>query len=518
MARERWGSRLGVILAVAGSAVGLGNFLRFPGKVAQYGGGAFMIPYFVALLLLGLPLMWIEWTIGRFGGGFGHSTAPGVFHTLANKKRFVKYFGVIGIFGPIVIFAFYTYIESWLLGFSTFAITGKYAACQDRDAMQGFLDAYRGLGADEHFSSVTTAYWFFLITFAANIAVVIFGIRRGIQRVCQFLMPLLLILSVVLMIRVFTLGTPDPAKPENSVLNGLGFMWNPDWSQLAHAKVWLEAAGQVFFTLSVGIGVILTYASYLEKTDDVALSGLTAASTNELAEVVLAGSIVIPAAFAFFGVGAVAGYDLGFVTMPLVLGHLPAGNVLGFIWFLLLFVAGVTSSISLAQPAVAFMEDEFGLSKRQAVVSFAVVTFILCHFVIFGLGNGVLDEFDFWGGTVCLVVFATVETILFSWVFGMDNAWSELHIGSRIKIPRVYRFIIKYVTPLFLLTILAVWLVQDWLPIILMTGVSEANWPYVLATRLQLLALFIGLAVLVRIAWKRRAEPLLDRIGEEDKP
>ncbi len=102
MAKERWGSKLGVILAVAGSAVGLGNFLRFPGKVAQYGGGAFMIPYFVALLLLGLPLMWIEWTIGRFGGGVGHSTAPGMFHTLSNKNRFLKYFGVIGIFGPIV--------------------------------------------------------------------------------------------------------------------------------------------------------------------------------------------------------------------------------------------------------------------------------------------------------------------------------------------------------------------------------------------------------------------------------
>src|SRR4030042_4945614 len=138
MAREKWGSKLGVILAVAGSAIGLGNFLRFPVQAARNGGGAFMIPYFVALLLLGLPLMWIEWTIGRFGGGFGHSTAPGMFHSLSEKRRFIKYFGVIGIFGPIVIFVYYTYIESWLLGYSVFAVTGRYAACQDQASMTAF--------------------------------------------------------------------------------------------------------------------------------------------------------------------------------------------------------------------------------------------------------------------------------------------------------------------------------------------------------------------------------------------
>ena len=110
--RDTWGSRLGIIMAVAGSAVGLGNFLRFPVQAAKNGGGAFMIPYFVALLLVGIPLMWVEWSIGRYGGGFEHSTAPGVFHTLWRKNRFIKYFGVIGIFGPLVIMIYYTYIES----------------------------------------------------------------------------------------------------------------------------------------------------------------------------------------------------------------------------------------------------------------------------------------------------------------------------------------------------------------------------------------------------------------------
>ena len=154
MARQRWGSKLGIILAVAGSAIGLGNFLRFPVQAARNGGGAFMIPYFVALLLLGLPLMWIEWTIGRFGGGFGHSTAPGMFHTLWNKNRFIKYFGVIGIFGPMVIFIYYTYIESWLLGYSFFALFGKYNACTTDQSMAAFLQGYQGLVKNEFFSSI----------------------------------------------------------------------------------------------------------------------------------------------------------------------------------------------------------------------------------------------------------------------------------------------------------------------------------------------------------------------------
>ena len=123
--RDAWGSRLGIKLAVAGSALGLGNFLRFPVQAANNGGGAFLIPYFVAFLLLGIPLMWIEWTAGRFGGGFGHGAAPGIFHSMWQKNRFIKYFGVIGIFGPIVIFIYYAYIESWLLGYSFFSLTER---------------------------------------------------------------------------------------------------------------------------------------------------------------------------------------------------------------------------------------------------------------------------------------------------------------------------------------------------------------------------------------------------------
>ena len=510
MARERWGSRLGIIMAVAGSAIGLGNFLRFPVQAAQNGGGAFMIPYFVALLLVGLPLMWIEWTIGRFGGGFGHSTAPGMFHTLWNKNRFIKYFGVIGIFGPIVIFIYYVYVESWLLGYSCFALTGRYNSCTTQESMKAFLQGYQGVASNQYFSGLGTAYVFFLLTFAVNLLVLYAGIRRGIELVCKYGLPVLFVLGIVLMVHVFSLGTPDPAAPENNIVNGLGYLWNPKWSALLSAKTWLAAAGQIFFTLSVGIGVILTYASYLTPKDDVALSGLTAAAWNELAEVIVGGSVIIPAAFAFFGAAGTTeiarggAFNLGFVTMPLVLQQMPWGHLMGFAWFVLLFIAGVTSSISLAQPAIAFLEDEFDLSRREATAIFGLNTFVLCHAAIFFLGSGVVDELDFWGGTFCLVLFATVETVLFAWVFGMENAWTELHVGSDITIPRIYRFIIKYVTPAFLLLILGFWLVQEGVPVFLMEKVAPENTRYVLGTRIMLVALFANLAALVWFAWRRR--------------
>lgn len=508
--RQSWGTRLGIIMAVAGSAIGLGNFLRFPVQAASNGGGAFMIPYFIALFLLGIPLMWIEWALGRYGGGFGHGTAPGIFHTMWEKNRFIKYFGVIGIFGPLVIFIYYTYIESWTLAYSFFTLTGKYSGAASQGTMQSFLRGYQGMENNQFFSGMSTAYIFFIITFLANISVIYYGIKGGIEKLCRIAMPLLLACGIILMVRVLTLGMPDPSKPSWNLMNGLGFLWNPDFSALLSAKVWLAAAGQIFFTLSVGIGVILTYASYLKKGDDVVLSGISAVSMNEFAEVILGGCIVIPAAFVFFGPQDIASvaqggaFNLGFVTMPLIFQKLFMGAFFGCIWFLLLFLAGITSSVSLAQPAVAFLEDEFDISREKAVSIFGVVSFVLCQPAVFLLARGVVNELDFWGGTFCLVVFATVETILFAWVFGMNKAWTEMHHGADMNIPKAYKFIIKYITPLFLFLILGFWMYQEGIPTILMKNVSDADKPYILGTRVFLVAIFIVLSVMVKMAWSRK--------------
>lgn len=477
--------------------MGLGNFLRFPVQAAQNGGGAFMIPYFISFFLLGIPLMWIEWAIGRYGGAFGHGSAPFTLHRIW-KHRVVKYLGVIGIFGPIVIYIYYTYIESWLLGYAFFSLTGKLLSIATPEAMKGFLLAYQGLAPG---SNIWTAYIFFLITFALNFFILYRGIKGGIEILCKIAMPILFLFGFIVAARVAML---------DNVLGGFGFLWNPDFSCLLNAKTWMAAAGQIFFTLSVGIGAILTYASYLKHGDDVVLSGLTAAGTNELAEVVIGGSIVIPAAFAFLGpMGAAeaagsGAFNLGFVTMPLIFGSIPFGALFALMWFSLLFLAGITSSVSLAEPAVAFISDEFKLDRKRAVIRLGIILFILCQLPIFFLGNGVVDELDFWGGTFCLVVFATIEVVLFVWMFGIEKAWEEIHHGAEMRIPGFYKPIIKYVTPLFLFFILGFWFIQQGLPVIMMQGVPDAQKPYILATRLGLILLFAAIAVLVRIAWYRK--------------
>jgi SNF family Na+-dependent transporter len=233
-------------------------------------------------------------------------------------------------------------------------------------------------------------------------------------------------------------------------------MWNPDFSSLLNAKVWLAAAGQILFTLSVGIGVIITYASYLSKGDDIVLSGLTASSLNEFTEVILGGSIIIPLAFAFFGgagaqeIARSGSFNIGFVSMPLIFSKIHYGMVFSFLWFFLLFLAGLTSSISLIEPAVAFLSDDLGISRKKAVSILGVASFLICQFPIFFLSRGVVDEIDFWAGSFFLVVFALSECILFVWIFGIDKAWSEIHHGAELNIPRFYKFIIKYITPAFL--------------------------------------------------------------------
>ncbi len=507
--KESWGSKIGIILAVAGSAVGLGNFLRFPVQAANNGGGAFMIPYFISLFLIGIPLMWIEWSIGRYGGIFGHTTAPGMFQKLW-KTRLAKYFGVIGIFGPLVIFIYYLYIESWLLGYSFYSLTGVLSSIHDSAHMSQFLAGYQGLEINQFFGGLGPSYIFFLITFAVNAAIIFKGVSGGIEKFCKVAMPALLIFALIIMVRVLTLGAPNPANPQWSIVNGLGFLWNPDFSALLSAKTWLAAAGQIFFTLSVGIGVILTYASYLKKGDDIALSGLSAASTNEFAEVILGGSIVIPLAFAFFGpvgVREIAGsgaFNLGFVTMPLIFSQISLGALFSFLWFFLLFLAGVTSSVSLIEPAVAFMKDDFGFDRKKSAAIVSVISFVLCQPAIFFLGHGVVNELDFWGGTFCLVLFGTIETILFTWAFGIDKAWEEMHRGAQLSIPRFYKWIVKYVTPLFLLVILASWFFQEGLSTILMRNISADDTIYILLTRAGLLALLVILAIMVRTALKNK--------------
>lgn len=500
--RQKWASKIGIILAVSGSAVGLGNFLRFPSQAAQNGGGAFMIPYFIALLLLGIPLMWIEWAIGRYGGLFGHGTAPLIFNRLW-RNRTAKYFGAIGVFGPLAIFIYYVYIESWLAGFAFYSLKGTFLNLSTQNEVMGFLHKYQGVGTKEIF---LVTYLFFLLAFSINFFVLYKGVKGGIEKLCKIALPVLFVFAIIIAIRVITLGAPSVAHPDWNILNGFGFLWNPDFSALKDAKVWLAASGQVLFTLSVGIGVIITYASYLSKGNDIVLSGLTASSLNEFTEVILGGSIVIPLAFAFFGgtgareIAQSGSFNISFVSMPLIFSKISYGMFFSFLWFFLLFLAGLTSSISLLEPAVAFLSDDLGISRKKSVLILGVVSFIICQFPIFFLSRGVVDEIDFWAGSFFLIVFALAECILFVWIFGIDKAWDEMHHGAELRIPRFYKFIIKYITPVFLMAILGFWFFQQAIPTFLLKTAPCENVPYIIATRAGLFVLFIIIAMLVRKA------------------
>ncbi len=514
--REQWGTKIGLILAVAGNAVGLGNFLRFPVQAAQNGGGAFMIPYFIFFLILGIPLMWIEWGIGRHGGKYRHGSAPGMFDVIW-KNKLAKYFGTIGLFISMVILIYYTYIESWTLGFSIFSVTGLYFDQTTAETMKSFLYSYQGRETGAHFSNLLPAYGFMLVTFALNFWVLFKGISKGIEKLAKIALPLLLIFAAVLAVRIIILGTPDPSHPDFSVWTGFGFIWNPNLTLLSDPKIWLAAAGQIFFTLSVGMGTIHAYASYLKPSDDIALSGLTTAATNEFTEVVLGASIAIPVATAFFGLDATkafaqgGAFDLGFVSMPLIFQRIPLGHLFGFLWFLLLFFAGITSSVAMGQPIVAFLEDEFGMSRKKAVGTLAIVVLVAVQFVIFFLKFGFLDEMDYWAGTFGLVVFAFAETVLFMWVFGADKAWKEMNQGGDFKIPYFFYYIMKYITPLVLFVLMVWWFVNDAIPILLLQRVESQNIPYIWGSRALMVLILVGFLYLVKKAWSNHTSPELDK-------
>lgn len=515
---------MGVILAVAGSAVGLGNFLRFPGLAASYGGGAFMIAYFTSLLLLGLPICWAEWTMGRHGGLRGYHSAPGVLMACMGHKA-GKYIGAIGIVVPVVIYMYYVVIESWCLGYAVNFLAGKMHFATPKEA-GAFFQQMIGVGADGSAFGVGFHYagMWLVVVFVLNFILIYRGISKGIEWFCNIAMPALILIAVVVLVRVLTLGAPVPSQPENNVINGLGFMWNPTkvvlekheagtWqeidriigpaalaaaearvatdatlrvreiglaAQLANPQLWLAAAGQIFFSLSVGFGVILTYASYLGRRDDVVLSGASATSANEFCEVALGGLITIPAAVAFLGVSGVAGmvstFGLGFNVLPMVFSEMPAGRWFGFLFFSLLFLAAVTSSISMLQPGIAFLEETLQVGRKQSVAILGFITAVGCAFVFyFSRDLKALDTLDFWIGTFLIFILATVQIVVFGWVMGLDGGLREAARGAAFPIPRPAGWIMKFVSPLFLFAVFLLWVAANVLGIPLGGGKSEIS-------------------------------------------
>jgi NSS family neurotransmitter:Na+ symporter len=463
--RERWGSKLGVVLAVAGSAVGLGNFLRFPGQAVNNGGGAFMIPYIISFLLLGIPIAWCEWTMGRLGGRYHQNSGPGIMFALWRRGP-AKAMGAMALLIPVVIYMYYVLLEAWCLdyfleflsgGFAELFATSTAEATTHAQEVEGIVGATAdhftttcGMEAHGALFGGNRMVWLVLACFLVNFFIIYHGVTRGIEKFCKYAMPALILCAVVILVRVLTLP---------NISSGLGFMWNPDWQALQNPDVWLAAAGQIFFSLSVGFGLILCYSSYVKPDEDVVLTSLSASSTNEFCEVILGGLIVVPTAFLFLGAENAQGgtFGLGFVTIPAIMNFMPGGSFFGALWFGLLFLAAVTSSLSMLQPAIAFLEDGFGLRRRASVAILGLITAVGATPIIYFSHNAVaLDHTDFWCNLM-MIVAATMQVILFGWIIGARRGVEEMNRGAEFSVPKFMPFMIRFVTPLFLLVVLGMW-------------------------------------------------------------
>ncbi len=467
---QAWGSRIGLILAMAGSAVGLGNFLRFPIQAVQNGGGAFIIPYLISFLFLGLPLVLIEWSTGKFGGKFGRHSPPTIMQTL-NKNIFWRYAGSLGLFSSIIICSYYCYIESWILSYAIHSVVGTFNEMTEME-ISSFFDSYLQLGVSTSGIPYDTFFCFALCLFL-NVFILSHGIAKGIERAAKVTMPLLLFFGIFLVYKAYTMKAGVQGASFDSVV-ALNFLWTPDFDSLLNPKVWLSAAGQVFFTLSLGMGAIQTYASYLKEKDDIALSSMTAAFTNEFTEIVLGSAIIIPIAIGYFGIDRVVeltqfgGFGLGFRTMPYLFSQW--GTVLsalaGFSFFGLLFFAAITSTLSIAQPFVAFLSNNYDWSQKRTSYFLGIVIFVMAMPCIFFFDKGVFDQYDFWGGTVSLFFFAMLEAIAFSWVMGVNKGWKLIHENADMQLPGIFRFVLRFVTPTMLIIIFVASLIKpkndDW--------------------------------------------------------
>jgi len=471
--RETWATRVGLILSMAGNAIGLGNFLRFPGKVALYGGGAYLIPYFVALFLLGFPLMWLEWAIGRHGGQYrAHWLGPMMY--LITKKRFNHSTAKIiaGIFGglslsiAILLNAYYTNLIGWVGFWAGMSVSGKITEVTEVSQSVGYLLKIIG---DTLYNIIPWS-----ISLIVVALIVSPGISKGIELGNKIMMPLLFIFAIGLLITGFTWRTP--IKPEWDSLKGFYWLWTPRYEMLKEPATWLEGAGQIFFTLSLGIaGIIPTYASYLRRDEDLTLGALTTASLNEFAEVICGGSIAFTLGYAFGGelpIGMVfvdkkSPFFLAMAVYPAFFGKLGStGAVLGTMWYFLLWFAGVTSAIAITNTMVEFFSD-LGVKRSYGSILSVILMFIFGLPIViegsmtigydWGPSTTYLDFTDFVIGSFLLVVVSLLETI-FAGAFIWKDGYEELNRGGLIKVPEwMWKIVLSIIAPIYLIAMI-VWL------------------------------------------------------------
>lgn len=435
--RGNFGSRIGVVLASAGSAVGLGNIWRFPTEVGNNGGGAFILVYLGFVLFLALPVMVCEFLMGRSS----RSNTVGAWKVLAPGSPMIVA-GYMGILAGILILSFYSVVAGWTLDYTCLSLAHRLTGEQDyASVFQVFVS--------NPWKPVAFLVLFLLLTHW----IVVRGVERGIERYSKLMMPLLLLIIVVLAGYAWTM---PGAKA------GLTFLFHPDFSKMTPGVV-LSAMGQAMFSLSVGIGCLTTYSSYFRKETHLMSSAFSVCLIDTLVAV-MSGLIIFPAVFSVQGVSADAGPGLVFITLPYVFNAAFSGlPILGYVFsslfYLLLILAALTSSISMHEISTAFLTDNYGMQRRRAARIVTAVCMILgiCCSLSFGpwreytlLGMGVFDWFDYVTAKFCMPLGALIISVFVGWMMPQDEVKAQLtNWGTLpVRLYGVFRFLARWVAPL----------------------------------------------------------------------
>jgi NSS family neurotransmitter:Na+ symporter len=435
--QERWGSRLGFVLATAGSAVGLGNIWRFPSVTAESGGGAFVAAFLLIILLIGVPGLMAELALGRAAA----RNAVDAFLAIRPGTRWAG-IGALALAAAFLILSYYAVIAGWVLAYVAKGLTGSLHG-QDAAALG---EVYTALaGHPWHPVAWQAAF------LALTAAVVTGGVRAGIERWSRVLMPGLVLLLLVLAVRVLFL---DGALP------GLAWFLRPHWEDVGWPTL-LRAVGQVFFSFGLGMAVMITYGSYLDPGEDIHRSALWVAGADA-GVALLAGAVVIPALFAF-GLPVQGGAGLLFVTLPAVLNRMPLGALLNVVFFLMVTIAALTSSISLLEALVAFARQRLGLTRATTTLGATALVFVAGvpsalaqgPYAIRVIGRDFLTAVDTVASDVLLPL-AGVGTALFvGWTWGAGSALAELRRGADRFPERLWSASVRFVIPATVTAILA---------------------------------------------------------------
>ena len=433
MSRDGFGSKLGIIAAAAGSAVGLGNIYRFPCELGNNGGGAFLLVYLLIVLCLGVPVMLSEFIIGRRA----QKNPIGAFKVLRPRSGW-PIIGYMGVLCAFIIMAFYSTVAGWTLEYIVKAVGNQFQGKELSVIEQEF--------ADFHEMGWKNVMWQAVFIFLTGF-VVFKGVADGIEKYAKILMPVLVVILVVLGIRAVTL----PGAKE-----GLTFLFKPDFSKIT-GSVLISALGQAFFSLSMGMGVLITYGSYIKKDDNLTTTALSVTLSDTLIAV-LAGVVIFPAAFSF-GVQPTAGMGLVFNTLPMIFNQMAGGYFFCIIFFVLLAVAALTSTISLLEVIVAYFVEELHITRRWATVIASLGCMALGVFASLSLksdtgftiaGLSFFDSLDFISAKVLLPIGALFIVIFVGWIMGKKTFNEEITNDGKLKlsVKSVIFFIIRYLAPL----------------------------------------------------------------------